>query len=81
MPTKSADAVDRLGRYLVLGHRMDQKTSVLRWPRHSEGSADFVTWTHMCANGYLTEHLSGTGLKLFGFIAELVFAFIPESCS
>jgi hypothetical protein len=35
----------------------------------------------MCANGYLTEHLSGTGLKLFGFIAELVFAFIPESCS
>ena len=27
------------------------------------------------------EHLSGIGLKLFGFIAELVFAFIPESCS
>src|SRR5437016_3759234 len=27
------------------------------------------------------EHLSGIGLKLFGFIAELVFAFIPESRS
>ena len=27
------------------------------------------------------EHLSGIGLKLFGFIAEPVFAFIPESCS
>jgi hypothetical protein len=27
------------------------------------------------------EHLSGIGLKLFGFITELVFAFIPESCS
>jgi hypothetical protein len=24
------------------------------------------------------EHLSGIGLKLFGFIAELVFALIPE---
>jgi len=27
------------------------------------------------------ERGSGIGLKLFGFIAELVFAFIPESCS
>src|SRR5689334_8234236 len=27
------------------------------------------------------EHDSGIGLKLFGFIAESVFAFIPESCS
>jgi hypothetical protein len=27
------------------------------------------------------EHLSEIGLKLFDFIAELVFAFIPESCS
>jgi len=27
------------------------------------------------------EHLSGIGLKLFGFIPEPVFTFIPESCS
>jgi hypothetical protein len=27
------------------------------------------------------ERDSGVGLKLFGFIAESVFAFIPESCS
>ena len=27
------------------------------------------------------EHLSGIGLKLFGFIAESVFTFILESCS
>jgi hypothetical protein len=27
------------------------------------------------------ERSSGIGLKLFGFIAEPVFAFIPESCS
>ena len=27
------------------------------------------------------EHDSGIGLKLFGFIAESVFTFIPESCS
>jgi len=27
------------------------------------------------------ERGSGIGLKLFGFIAEPVFAFIPESCS
>jgi hypothetical protein len=27
------------------------------------------------------KHLSGIDLKLFGFIAESVFAFIPESCS
>jgi hypothetical protein len=27
------------------------------------------------------ERCSGIGLTLFGFIAELVFAFIPESCS
>jgi hypothetical protein len=27
------------------------------------------------------EHLSGIDLKLFGFIAESVFTFIPESCS
>ena len=27
------------------------------------------------------EHDSGIGLKLFGFIAEPVFTFIPESCS
>src|SRR5579863_5591270 len=27
------------------------------------------------------EHHSGIGLKLFGFIAESVFTFIPESCS
>src|ERR1039458_5748949 len=27
------------------------------------------------------ERCSGIGLKLFGFIAEPVFAFIPESCS
>jgi hypothetical protein len=27
------------------------------------------------------EHYSGIGLKLFGFIAEPVFTFIPESCS
>jgi len=27
------------------------------------------------------ERDSGIGLKLFGFIAEPVFAFIPESCS
>jgi hypothetical protein len=27
------------------------------------------------------ERDSGTGLKVFGFIAESVFAFIPESCS
>ena len=26
------------------------------------------------------EHLSGIGLKLFGFIAELVFAFIQDMC-
>ena len=28
-----------------------------------------------------TERDSGIGLKLFGFIAESVFAFIPEPCS
>ena len=27
------------------------------------------------------ERDSGIGLKLFGFIAESVFTFIPESCS
>jgi hypothetical protein len=27
------------------------------------------------------ERRSGIGLKLFGFIAESVFTFIPESCS
>ena len=27
------------------------------------------------------ERLSGIGLKLFGFIPESVFTFIPESCS
>ena len=27
------------------------------------------------------EHHSGIGLKLFGFIPEPVFTFIPESCS
>jgi hypothetical protein len=27
------------------------------------------------------EHDSGIGLKLFGFIPEPVFTFIPESCS
>jgi hypothetical protein len=27
------------------------------------------------------ERDSGVGLKLFGFIAESVFTFIPESCS
>jgi len=27
------------------------------------------------------ERGSGIGLKLFGFIAESVFTFIPESCS
>lgn len=27
------------------------------------------------------ERFSGIDLKLFGFIAELVFAFIPEFCS
>jgi hypothetical protein len=27
------------------------------------------------------ERDSGVGLKLFGFIAELVFGFIPEPCS
>jgi hypothetical protein len=27
------------------------------------------------------EHDSGVGLNMFGFIAESVFAFIPESCS
>jgi len=27
------------------------------------------------------ERDSGVGLKLFGFIAESVFAFIPEPCS
>jgi hypothetical protein len=27
------------------------------------------------------ERYSGIGLKLFGFIAESVFTFIPESCS
>jgi hypothetical protein len=27
------------------------------------------------------EHLSGIGLKLFGFIPEPLFTFIPESCS
>jgi hypothetical protein len=27
------------------------------------------------------EHRSGIGLKLFGFIAEPAFTFIPESCS
>jgi hypothetical protein len=30
---------------------------------------------------FSTEHQRRIGLKLFGFIAELVFAFIPESCS
>jgi hypothetical protein len=28
-----------------------------------------------------TERGSGIGLKLFGFIAESVFTFVPESCS
>ena len=35
--------------------------------------------TNLCA--LQAERDSGTGLKLFGFIAESVFTFIPESCS
>ena len=77
-PPKSI-RVDRLGRYLVVGHRLDKKRAVLRWSgglggggfqaavtadfaRRSEGSADFVTWTHMCepfARQISTERVSG----------------------
>ena len=40
-------------------------------------SAAIRLWNHSDK----AERTSGIGLKLFGFIPEPVFAFIPESCS
>jgi hypothetical protein len=51
----------------------------------SRGSAAVATGTHhgvaLMEIRAQAERDSGIGLKLFGFIAESVFTFIPESCS
>jgi len=52
-------------------------------PFEGEAACHCVVQRHSACGNHSgeAEHHSGIGLKLFGFIAEPVFTFIPESCS
>jgi len=52
-------------------------------PFEGEAACHYVVQRRLACGNHSgeAERSSGIGLKLFGFIAEPVFAFIPESCS